>query len=74
MDSASFLALNEKLHYADIKSNSLSVDMPRTSLEEEPVFHYKTKDKKGSIHECLLGSVDNHRAAMIAATRLRFAA
>lgn len=53
MDSDSFLALNEKLHYADIKSNSPSVNMPRTSLEEEIAFHFKTKNKKDEIHECI---------------------
>lgn len=53
MDSDSFLALNEKLHYADIKSKSNSVQMPRSSLQEEPAFHFKTKDKKNQTHECI---------------------
>jgi len=53
MDSQSFLALNEKLHYADMRSRSTSVQMPRTSLEEEPVFHFKTKDKSDQSYECL---------------------
>ena len=53
MDSDSFLALNEKLHYADIKSKSSSVNMPRTSLEEETAFHFKTREKSGEIRECI---------------------
>jgi hypothetical protein len=53
MDSESFLALNQKLHYADIKSKQQTVKMPRTSLEEEPAFHFKTRDTTNKIHECL---------------------
>lgn len=53
MDSETFLGLNQKLHYADIKSKNYTVQMPRTSLDEEPVFHFKTKNKDGSEHECL---------------------
>ena len=44
MDSETFLGLNEKLHYAVIKSNNTNMNMPRSSLQEEPVFHFKTKD------------------------------
>ena len=50
MDSETFLALNQKLHYAEIKSKQLLVQMPRSSLQEEPAFHFKTKnaeDKAG---------------------------
>ena len=53
MDSETFLALNEKLHYAEIKSKTLSVQMPRTSLEEEPAFHFKTKNAESKICESL---------------------
>lgn len=53
MDSESFLGLNEKLHNADIRSRLFSVQMPRSSLEEDPVFHFKTKDTKDKVHECI---------------------
>ena len=55
MDSDTFLGLNQKLHYAVIKSgkHATKANMPRTSLTEEPVFHFKTKDKDNVEHECL---------------------
>ena len=53
MDSETFLGLNRKLHYADIKSKKRTVQMPRTSLEEEAAFHFATKDKSGVVHESI---------------------
>ena len=53
MDSKTFLALNEKLHDAEIKSQQLSVQMPRTSLQEDTAFHFKTKNSEGKIYESL---------------------
>lgn len=49
MDSASFLALNQRLHYADKKAQRQQVKMPRTSLEEEPGFHLQTKNAEGDV-------------------------
>ena len=71
MDSDSFLALNEKLHYADIKSKLISVQMPRTSLSEEPALHFKTKDDKRQIRECIwidiAGELMEQRLSKVAA-------
>lgn len=53
MDSRTFLALNKRLHYADKRAKRQEVAMPRSSLEEEPAFHFKTKDETASVRECL---------------------
>lgn len=51
MDTETILGLNRKLHFAVLKSGNSSVQMPRTSSHEEPVFHFKTKDHNGKINE-----------------------
>lgn len=57
MDSESFLALNQKWHFADIRSQSKpddpAVSMPRSSLDEDPVFHFKTMATDGATRETL---------------------
>ncbi len=51
MDSLSFLALNKKYHYADVKAQSETVQMPRTSFDEEPGYHFQTKNSEGEVCE-----------------------
>lgn len=52
-DSETFLALNEKLFYAGIKPKNPDAKMPRSSLDENPVFHFETISMDGTQHSSL---------------------